>query len=534
VTVTGRIILLFVVLTVIATWPQAIRFNAVPDNVDSYFSLWRLGWIAHQLVQAPARLFDGNIFHPESNTLAYSDAILLLGAAGLPFVQAGVPIVYVYNALVLGSFVAAALGMFVLVRHLTSSPIAAVLSGVVFAFASYRYDHYFHLELLWSAWMPLAFWMVHRTLESGRLAHGLAVGLFVLLQILSSIYYGVFLGSGLVILGIVLLPSRPRELQRKALMALSAGALLAAVLALPYLLPYSRARAVVGERNKGEALLHAAGPKHYLAVMPDNRLEGSWLGSLGRHEKRLFPGFVALALGLVAMWPPVSRTRIAYAVVLILAVNLSFGPRGLGFEWLREHVFLYRGIRAPARVGQVALLVSGVLAGMGCARLHAWLSARRLPANAVVAALIVIAFAEYLVKPLELVSVPTRTPPAYEWLRTQPRGVVAEFPMPTKQTSPLLEGEFQFLSTFHWYPLVNGYSGNWSKRHVGFLERVQKFPDEAAIAALREAGVEYVLVHERYLGRDHYAETVARLDTRLTAAGRFPGDGYEIAAYLMR
>lgn len=81
-TVTGRIILLFVVLTVIATWPQAIRFNAVPDNVDSYFSLWRLGWIAHQLVQAPARLFDGNIFHPESNTLAYSDAILLLGAAG--------------------------------------------------------------------------------------------------------------------------------------------------------------------------------------------------------------------------------------------------------------------------------------------------------------------------------------------------------------------------------------------------------------------------------------------------------------------
>ncbi len=529
-----RVILLFVVLTAIATWPQAIRFDAVPDNVDSYFSLWRLGWIAHQLVQAPARLFDGNIFHPESNTLAYSDAILLLGVAGLPFAQAGVPIVYVYNALVLGSFVAAALGMFVLVRHLTSSPIAAVLSGVVFAFASYRYDHYFHLELLWSAWMPLAFWMVHRTLDSGRLAHGLAVGLFVLLQILSSIYYGVFLGSALVILVIVLLPGRPREQQRKALTALAAAALLAALLALPYLLPYSRARAVVGERKHGEALLYAAGPKHYFAVVPENRLEGPWLGSLGRHEKRLFPGFVALSLGLVAMWPPMSRTKIAYAVVLMFVVNLSFGPRGLGFEWLREHVFIFRGLRAPARVGQVALLVFAVLAGLGCARLHAWLSARGRRANAVVAALIVLAFAEFLVKPLELVSVPTRTPPAYEWLREQPRGVVAEFPMPGKHNSPFHESEFQFLSTFHWYPLVNGYSGNWSNRQVAFLGRVRGFPDEGAIAALREAGVKYVLVHERHLGRDHYAETVARLHDHLTLAGRFPDDGYEIAAYVMR
>ena len=44
-----RAILLFTVLTVVATWPQAIRFDSIPDNVDAYFSLWRLGWIAHQL-----------------------------------------------------------------------------------------------------------------------------------------------------------------------------------------------------------------------------------------------------------------------------------------------------------------------------------------------------------------------------------------------------------------------------------------------------------------------------------------------------
>jgi hypothetical protein len=106
--------------------------------------------------------------------------------------------------------------------------------------------------------------------------------------------------------------------------------------------------------------------------------------------------------------------------------------------------------------------------------------------------------------------------------------------MPNRRNFPFHEGEFQFLSSFHWYPLVNGYSGNWSDRHVAFLERVQDFPDEEAIGSLREAGVKYVLVHERYLGRDQFAQTVARLDDRLTAGGKFPDDGYEIAAYVMR
>ena len=529
-----RVVLLFVGLTVVATWPQAVRFDSIPDNVDAYFSLWRLGWIAHQLVDGPTRLFDGNIFHPEPTTLAYSDAMLVLGAAGLPFVRAGIPVVYVYNALVLGSFIAAGAGMFVLVRYLTASPIAATLSGIIFAFASYRYDHYFHLELLWAVWMPLAFWMLHRTIESGRLVHGLGVGIFLALQIFSSIYFGVFLGSALCAAALGLLPRRAPARQRHALAALLCGALLAAALAAPYMIPYSRARAVVGERNTGEALLHAAGPLHYFAVMPENRLEGALLGSLGRHEKRLFPGFVAIGFTLLALWPRASRVQLVYGLVLLLAVNLSFGPRGFGFDWLREHVFLYRGFRAPARAGQVALLSFAVLAGFGCLRLHAWLANRGKRANAIVAGIIALAFAEYLLEPLKLVPVPTRTPPAYEWLRHQPRGVVAEFPMPVKETLPFHEGEFQFLSTFHWQPLLNGYSGNWSPRYVALLERLRHFPDAASFAALREAGVSYVLLHERHFGRERYVEITTRLASVLEEAGRFPDDGFEIAAYVLR
>jgi hypothetical protein len=525
--------LLFIALAVIATWPQAIRFDAIPDNVDAFFSLWRLGWIAHQLPTDPLHLFDGNIFHPEKNTLAYSDAVLLQGAIALPFIRAGVPLVVAYNCLVLASFVACGLGMALLARRLTGDTVPAMLAGIVFAFTPFRFDHYYHLELLSAAWMPLCLWMLHRTLETGRIRDGLGVGVLLVLQFLSSIYYGVFLAVALVVLAAVLLPGCPRELRARAGLAIGAGALLTAAIVLPYALPYLHASTTLGERNSAEALLYAAGPRHYLAAMPDNLLEGWLLGSLGRPEKRLFPGFIALALTLAALWPGARRTAFAYAVLLAVAVNLSFGPRGVGYEWLREHVIVFRGLRAPARCGQVALLAFAVLAAIGSARVRVWLASRVRRPDTMLGLALAVAFAEYLVSPLALIDVPTNAPPAYEWLRTQPAGVVAEVPMPTRANLPFHEGEFQFLSTFHWRPLVNGYSGNWSKRYVHLLDRVSGFPDDEAVNALQAAGVTYVLVHERFIGQARYraAMDALRRQNTLQPAGRFDDGDYEVAAY---
>ena len=154
-------------------------------------------------------------------------------------------------------------------------------------------------------------------------------------------------------------------------------------------------------------------------------------------------------------------------------------------------------------------------------------------ADAIVAALVVLAFVEYLVRPLELTPVPTNPPPTYEWLSRQPEGVVAEFPMPTKLTAPLYEGQFQYLSTFHWRPMVNGYSGSWSERHVRFLSRTSSFPDADSVAALRASGVTYGLIHERYYGRDRYREVLDRIRslTDVQEAGRFPDNGFEVAVY---
>ena len=121
---------------------------------------------------------------------------------------------------------------------------------------------------------------------------------------------------------------------------------------------------------------------------------------------------------------------------------------------------------------------------IGASRLHGWLARRRLPADAVMVLLIAAALAESLVTPRDLRRVPTAAPPAYEWLASQRDLVIAELPMPSRHNAPLHEAEFQFLSTFHWHPLLNGYSGNWSDAQVRLLDAVDSFPSHASLAAL--------------------------------------------------
>src|SRR6187399_2400178 len=83
------VVLLFAALTALITWPQVLHPLSVPAHFDTYFSLWRLGWIAHQLPRDPLHLFDANIFYPERYTLAYSEAMIVQGVLALPVIKLG-------------------------------------------------------------------------------------------------------------------------------------------------------------------------------------------------------------------------------------------------------------------------------------------------------------------------------------------------------------------------------------------------------------------------------------------------------------
>jgi len=186
--------LLLSALAVMLTWPQAWYLGTrVVAHDDPLLSIWSLEWLAHALRTAPAHLFDGNIFYPHTRTLAYSDARLLEGLIAAPWLWAHVNPVLVYNLLLFGGIVSSGLGMFLLVRHLTGNPDAALVSAAIFALAPYRIAHLMHLELQWTMWMPLTLWAIHRVFDDGSMRHGVMAGAFLALQLLSCVYYGAFL-----------------------------------------------------------------------------------------------------------------------------------------------------------------------------------------------------------------------------------------------------------------------------------------------------------------------------------------------------
>ena len=159
--------LLFVVLTVMMTWPQAAHMSSyVYDADDPLLSIWRISWIAHILPAHPLELFNGNIFYPEPRTLAYTDSVLLQGLVGAPLIWAGVSNVAVYNTLLLLSIGLSGWAMWRYALHLTGDTVAAFLAGIIFAFVPYRFDHFHHLELQATVFLPLTLLYFDRVLES--------------------------------------------------------------------------------------------------------------------------------------------------------------------------------------------------------------------------------------------------------------------------------------------------------------------------------------------------------------------------------
>jgi hypothetical protein len=509
--------------TLVMTYPQVCQLDSVRDLGDPLFSLWRLAWVAHQIVRDPLNLFDANVYHPSRFTLAYSDAMLLPGMMTAPFFWLGIPSVPLYNVVLLSTFVLAGVAMYVLVRSLTGQKPAALVAGVAFAFYPFRFQHYYQLELLWACWMPLTLWAVHRTLARGRWRDGLLAGGAFAAQALSCVYFGLFLAAYLVPVGGVLAIGSGRL--TRALKPLAAGAALATVLLLPMVVPYTHARQELGERSPAEVLSFSSTPRDYLVAQTSNAIWGNWLGRGPRGPEDSFPGVIIVVLALVALWPPLSVPRMAYAAGLLVAFDISLGSHGYIFPVLYRDFVPFRGLRAPGRMSMFVGLSLAVLGGYGVARVSAYM--RRGWLRYLFAALVSVLVLVESRSVLTLERVPA-THEVYRWFDGRPTGVLAELPAAADQ-----EALYTYLSTVHWQRILNGYSGAAPVSYHEFKHAMATFPDEASMRLLRDRGTDYVLLHEEFYGREAYQNLVRVIAARsdLQEKARAVTGGYEARIY---
>lgn len=497
----------------VALHAQLRSLYLVPDLGDPLFSMWRMGWVAHQVIADPRRLFDANIFHPERATLTFSDSMLLPAITAAPLIWAGVPLAVVYNLLFLSAFLASGIAMYVLARAVALPPPAAWIAALVFSLYPFRIDHYSHLELQMMQWMPLSLLAAHRVVVRGRVRHVIFLGLALAAQWYSSMYYGLFLtfycGVFVCVLAIAWRPGWRRVAYAVA------GLVLGVALALPLARIYKSTEKARGLRNLDVVTHYSASPMNYL--QPTRR--SAWYKDV--HvvprvgERDLFPNVTPLVLGAAGVVPPLNATRLALIIAGLVAFDGSLGLRGHWYPLAYAYLGPVKSVRVPARFAMLVGFTLSLLAGFGVARMLG--SARTRARGRLLTALITLVFAVEALPTLTLVPV-WRAPPAlYAALGPGSGAVLFEFPIHSHPHYFEENLPYMYFSTWHWTKMVNGYSGNSPRRYSVLTEETAGFPRGNTVAYLQQRGVTHVTLHCALW----YDEPCALTMERLAADPRF-------------
>jgi hypothetical protein len=465
---------------------QLRHLDSVPDFGDPLFSIWRVAWVAHQIVTNPPHLFDANIFYPERLTLTLSDPVLLPALSVSPLLALGIHPVVVYNLLLMSGFWLSGVATYVLVERLTGSARAAFIAGLSYACVGFRFDHYSHLELQMTEWMPLALLALHLFVSTKRWPYAVALALAGVAQLYSSMYYAVFLLVYAAAIGVGLVLAQQAAL-RPLLRPLIIAAFVAALLAWPLVRAFSAAEPMKGARELYEVEFYSASPSDFLRV---NRYSAMWRDRLPppAPERTLFPGLAPLALAAVAVAPPLGTLRLIYLAGLLVAVDGAFGLHGVAYPYYYLLLSPFRGLRSPARFGALVALSLSILAGFGVQRILRRTQSRTYQ-QTTFAALVVLVMLDAW-PALSLVPVWRQAPPTYDALASN--AVLVEAPLPEKEIGNV---PFMYFSAWHWTRLVNGYSGFIPASYKEFNTAMLGFPDATSIEALRQRGATHVSIN---------------------------------------
>jgi hypothetical protein len=504
---TTRAALLFFALTLIAIYPISASPSTVAffSHPDAQLNMWIMAWDAHPWRHGLTGFLDANIFWPERGAFAYSESLLGYLPIFGPVLWLGGSLPLAFNLVLIVSFVASGVGMYLLTCELTGRRWPAVVAGIVYAFAPYRLAHIPQIQLEAMEWLPLAFLSLHRFVATGSRRYAAALAACVVMQALCCVYYAVFLATSLVVTMVVLATIDARARAPRTLLTLAIAASAVALVLSPLVFAYVHVHRATGlARSLEDAAERSADAQAYFSSVAHAHLAVMDQSPFIPRDY-LFPGVMTLALATLGFITASPRRTAVYVAVILFSFAVSLGPAVDGgpsvYRAMYAVVPLFHGLRQISRFGVVTLFGLSVLVAYGAATAERCLSGR---AGAVAKVLIVaVAFAELLAAPLKrdriggdaLVPVPRTPPPEYRWLAQQTGDfAVIELPLPIGarlwQNAP-----YVFWSTVHGHPLVNGYSGFASPGYQNWLTAMFRFPDRASEAMLQANRVRYVVVH---------------------------------------
>jgi hypothetical protein len=429
-----------------------------------------------------------------------------------------------YNLGVLSSFPLTALATYLLARRLGMTVLGAALAALAFTFVPFHVEKAMgHVAQTHMEFFAFTLLFLVRWRQGGSRWNLAGAGAFIGLQLWTDFYFAFILLFGVAAFMVASLIWSPGELaHRRALLAhvAAAGILGVTVAAFvpaaaifahrPSSGSYGSAVASslgVYTRSLAEIEIYSARPREYVEPWHANPLlpqairdwEIRHLHGSNFTEQSLFLGYTIIALAVLSLvvargalgtWLGV--ILVAMGVVMALPPQLTFhGSHPFGPSYLLNSVVPF--FRVYSRFGVLALLGATLMAGIGFTAFQGWVKSRRL--GWLAAAPFVLLALEFNNQPPSHVTTIFPAPAEYQWLRTQPAGIVIEYPLASgsPQRQEIQSRQYVLYQQVHEHPLFNGAH---PQSRAGLLApKLEPLDGIGVVDQLKALGIRYVFVH---------------------------------------
>lgn len=512
--------LIFFIASIYITYPLIFHLSELTTGFgDELLISWIQNHAIYSITHNPLSIFNGNIFYPYQNTIAYSDLFLISSIlSSVPVYILKEPIVAI-NFTLISSLFALGFSVFLFSYYSTKNFLASVISGLLIIFSPVVLDKKVHLQVLAIMWVPLSMMFFIHFLKSNK-SKWLALSMFFfVIQTANSFLPGYFIIFFYAVCLLVLFFK-----DRKKLRALIHKRNLAIIVCtflilIPLLLPYVHiSNEFSFKRDIRDSIHFALQPEDFFVAGPDSKMASILPQSL-RIDKfnngEIKPGFIGLAFTILSLSSIVYFLKKKKKDLVLLSI-FSTGVLGLvtslgpALHWGRvtiHHPFLiplpyalfyyllpgFSGFRNSARWEMLFVLCFAILiAVMLNEFLKRFSKNKRFLIYSLVIAVIIweVSFPMKFYK-AESVS---NFPKVYNYISKQNSPAIF---MPICNWNDKCAGE-EFKRVYYsisGYPMmINGTSGFSPPKWQNKIQNINtKFPSEESLFSIKKMGVNYIV-----------------------------------------
>ncbi|MDE1869393.1 MAG: glycosyltransferase family 39 protein [Candidatus Micrarchaeota archaeon] len=501
----GPILLLFLAISLVVFWPLAVNMATTTVNGagDLYQNLWNLWWVNYATYTLHTSIyFTPLLYYPVGGSLVTQTLSPITAYLSFPF-QA-ISLVFSYNIMLFLAFMLSGFFMFLLAEYLVKNRHAAIIAGLIFAFAPMHMAQALSGHLNWTnvEFLPLFILFFFKMINEKKLLYSLGAAVsFVFMLFMGDPEQGIIT---VVLVFFMLLVYLIRSSLRKEILnkqfGIAFGGMIVLILVVgsPFLIQVAPAitngqlsQAASALNDVNHNMLWSMPVISFLAPSLYNNLF-SWLSnsyisiySVDPTERVAYLGYVALVLALIGIWHDYKKQKLANTLVWVVAAIifgwLSLGPYVQlgnlqassipGIYLIYAAIPFFNIIREPARFDMILTLALAILAAYGFHSLiegkkakntHSAQSEKYLAA--ILSVLILIEYAGIPLTSGYLGTFYTTTtiPPAYAQLGTVP-GNFSVLMLPAIQGSGASRPEYYvglsmyYQTAFH-KPILSGYT----------------------------------------------------------------------------